>query len=137
MFNDYLITNIMLKIKIWIHVVWSTKYREPTITNKLKPELLHHIRKNANEKGYYIYELNCTSDHIHILLALGPTQNVADFVKQVKGESTRWINLNKLTDRQFKWQLEYYAVSVEPYNVRKISDYIRNQEKQHMNEELE
>ncbi len=46
-------------IRIWIHLIWSTKNRERLITKDLKDKLLNHIRENATSKNIYIDFINC------------------------------------------------------------------------------
>jgi len=117
--------------KIWLHLVWSTKNRRPIITNELRPKLLDHIISNCKSKEIYLEEINCVSDHIHILFRLHPDQNVSKVVQLIKGESSFWINKNKLTAGKFEWQSEYLAVSVSQTIVNKLKMYIRNQEDHH------
>ena len=117
--------------KIWLHLVWSTKNRRPIITNELRPKLLDHIISNCKSKEIYLEEINCVSDHIHILFRLYPDQNVSKVVQLIKGESSFWINKNKLTAGKFEWQSEYLAVSVSQTIVNKLKMYIRNQEDHH------
>ena len=117
-------------IKIWLHVIWSTKNREKTITKELKPQLLKHITANAREKGIHIDTMNCTSDHIHILLQFSPKQSLSQMMQLLKGESSFWVNKNKLANN-FEWQDDYFAVSVSESQVDKVREYINNQEEHH------
>ncbi len=117
--------------KIAIHLVWSTKNREKLITSELKLLLLSHIQENAKNKLIFIDTLNCVSEHIHILIFLKPTQKLSDVLMLIKGESSFWINHNKLTKVKFEWQDDYFANSVSESNLRKVRKYIRNQEEHH------
>lgn len=117
--------------KIWIHLVWSTKDRRRVITADLKLKLIEHIISNCQLKEIIIEEINCVSDHIHILIRLHPDQNVSKVVQLIKGESSFWINKNKLIAGKFEWQSEYLAVSVSETIVNKVKAYIRNQENHH------
>ncbi len=115
-------------LKIWIHVIWSTKNRNSLISKNLKPVLMEH---NAAGKGIYIDFLNCVSDHIHFLISLHSDQTISNVVQLLKGESSFWVNKEKLTNFKFEWQDEYIAVSVSESQVNKIRDYIRNQDVHH------
>jgi len=64
-------------IKIWLHLIFSTKNREPYITKEIKPLLIEHIKFNSKEKGIFIDFINGYFDHLHILLSLGSEQNIA------------------------------------------------------------
>jgi putative transposase len=118
-------------IKIWIHLIFSTKNREALISKEIKPLLVEHIKSNAQEKGIYIDFINSVKDHVHILLSLGKEQNISTVVKLIKGESSFWINRNKISKFKFEWQDEYIALSVSESVVDKVREYIKNQEEHH------
>jgi len=114
-----------------IHLVWSTKNRTPFLRNEIRPALLDHLRSNAIEKEIFIDLMNCHLDHVHCLISLGIDQNISKIVNLMKGESSHWINQEKLVLGKFAWQDEYFAVSVSESKVRRVQEYIRNQEVHH------
>ena len=118
-------------IKIWIHLIFSTKNRDKLISRELKPKLLDHIRQNAKSKNIYIDFINCVEDHCHILISLGAGQSISEVARLIKGESSNWINKNKRMKINFKWQEEYIAVSVSESQVNNVRNYIKNQEEHH------
>jgi REP element-mobilizing transposase RayT len=118
-------------IRIWIHLIWSTKNRENIIGKNLKPKLLAHILKNAKEKDIYIDQINCVADHCHLLISLKSEQNISKVAFLLKGESSRWINKNKMTQFHFDWQDEYIAVSVGESQINRVGQYIKHQEQHH------
>ncbi|MBV6420619.1 MAG: hypothetical protein DAHOPDDO_01876 [Ignavibacteriaceae bacterium] len=118
-------------IKIWIHLIFSTKNREKIITKELKPKLLTHIKENSIAKNIFIICMNCVDDHIHILLSLGNDKTVSKVAQLIKGESSFWVNRNKLTIGKFEWQDDYISVSVSESVVDKVKEYINNQEEHH------
>lgn len=118
-------------ITIWIHLIWSTKNRQPLLTAKLRPQIFSHIRENAEEKGIYLDFINGHKEHVHLLISLNQTQTIAKIVHDLKGESSHWINQNKLSNFKFSWQEEYVAASVSHSAVDKVRDYIKNQEEHH------
>lgn len=122
----------MAFIKVYIHLVWSTKNRIPYLNSiELRQKVWQHIRDNAKEKGIYIDFINGYSDHCHCLISLGVDQNIQKIIQLLKGESSFWINKNQLTKEKFEWQDEYFAVSVSESIVDKVRDYIKNQEIHH------
>jgi len=118
-------------IRIWIHLIFSTKNRDKLITKSLKPQLIDHIRENAQKKDIYIDFINCVEDHCHILISLGASQSISETARLIKGESSNWVNKNKLSKIHFAWQEEYIAVSVSESQVDKVREYIKNQEEHH------
>lgn len=122
----------MSYLKIYIHIVFSTKNRAPHFnTLELQVKVWKHIKANAYEKGIYLDMVNGYSDHCHCLVSLGSNQNIENIVQLLKGESSYWINQNKLTKEKFSWQEEYFAVSVSESKIEKVRTYIKNQNIHH------
>jgi putative transposase len=118
-------------IKIWVHLVWTTKNREPQLTAEIRPKIFSHIRENAAEKGIYVDFINGYLDHVHCLISLGPGQNIDKILMLIKGESSFWINKNQILDKKFEWQSDYFAVSVSESGINRVREYIKNQERHH------
>ena len=121
----------MSYISIWLHCVWTTKERKPYLADSLRPAVISHIQYNAKLKGIYIDEINGYLDHLHMLVSLGRSQNISEVMQKIKGESSYWINKNKLTCIRFEWQDDFYCISVGYKQLHLIRDYIRNQEIHH------
>ncbi|PZX54026.1 IS200/IS605 family transposase [Algoriphagus chordae] len=119
-------------VKVYIHLVWSTKNRYPYLNSKeLRLKIWNHIRENGHSKGIFVDFINGYSDHCHCLISLGVNQTIEKTLQLLKGESSFWINKNKLTQKKFEWQDEYYAVSVSESQLDKVRDYIKKQEDHH------
>ena len=85
-------------VKVYIHFVWSTKNRQPFLHSKeLRFKVWNHIKENAKEKGIFIDFINGYSDHCHCLISLTVDQTIQKTMQLIKGESSFWINKNKLT----------------------------------------
>ena len=121
----------MAFIKIWIHLVWSTKNREPLLKKSIRKQVYDHIRENASEKNIHLDFINGYVDHVHCLISLKADQTIAKTVQLIKGESAFWINKEQLTPVKFAWQKEYFAVSVSESQLVTVRNYIKNQEKHH------
>ena len=118
-------------VKTYIHFVWSTKNREKSLRKDLRVKIFNHIKENAKKKDIYIDFIGGYTDHIHILVSLGIDQTISDIMRLIKGESSYWINKNKLFPYKFEWQNEYYAVSVCQSILNDVRNYIKNQEEHH------
>jgi putative transposase len=119
--------------KIWLHCVWSTKNRKIIIPNSFRPELLSHIREQAREKNIFLDYINLHKDHVHALINLGRQQTIAELMHQIKGESSFWINKQKVLSCKFNWQDDYFVVSVSQSHVERVRKYIKNQDEHHRN----
>ncbi len=121
----------MSYVRIWLHCVWGTKNRQPFITRQNKKAILDHIRENAEKKNIYIDFINGHREHIHVLLSLNKDQTISRVMQLIKGESSHWINDEKIISTKFEWADEYFAVSVSDSHVNRVREYIKNQEAHH------
>jgi len=117
--------------KIWIHLLWGTKDRFPILDKNALPQVLQHINDKAKLEGIYIDTINGTADHVHCLLEVGLTKSISNIANSLKGESSHWINSEKLTNSHFAWQEGYGAFSVCASHIDKVREYINNQEEHH------
>lgn len=118
-------------VRIWIHMVFSTKNREPWLVKEIRYSVQKHIMKNCSEKGIFLRIINGYTDHLHCLISLGKEQSVSKVAQLIKGESSNWINNNNLISDKFFWQDDYFAVSVSESQVESVINYIENQETHH------
>ena len=102
----------MSHVRIWVHAVFATKYRTPFLSDEIRKSVFNHIIKNCNKKGILIRNINGYVDHAHCLIALGKDHTISNVMNQIKGESSHWINQNRMVSEKFMWQDDYYAVSV-------------------------
>lgn len=117
--------------KIWVHIVWGTKNREPVLNKNARKLLFEHIKNNAKEKGIYIDFINGMPEHIHCLVALNADIPLSKILQLLKGESAFWANKEGLVKGKLEWAHEYFAGSVSESQVDKVREYIKNQEEHH------
>ena len=118
-------------VKVWIHYVWATKKREPMLHDEIRHSVFDHIRENARSKDIYLDHIGGYREHVHCLVSLGTDQTIGNIVKLLKGESSHWINQEKLCKTRFSWQHEYFAVGVCESLIEKTRGYIQRQEIHH------
>ena len=118
-------------IKIWIHIVWSTKNRKPILAKDARQVLFEHIKENGKQKNIHVDFVNGHIDHVHCLISLNAEQTIANIVQLLKGESSFWANKNNLFAEKLSWQSEYFAVSVSESGINRVREYIKNQEEHH------
>jgi putative transposase len=118
-------------VDVMIHAVWGTKNRFPYITKDIRSSIHEHIKSNAKEKNIFIDSINGVEDHLHVVFALRPSLSIAKTIQLIKGESSFWINKQKLIKNGFEWCDEYYAESVGRSHMGALRLYIQNQEEHH------
>lgn len=121
----------MSYVRIWVHVVFSTRNHEQYLTSELRRKLIEHIRLNCRNKEIFLDSIGGWSEHLHLLISLGREQNIAKVMLLIKGESSHWLNKQNLIRGKFYWQDDYYAISVSESQVAKVRAYIEGQEEHH------
>ncbi|HKP36543.1 MAG TPA: IS200/IS605 family transposase [Pyrinomonadaceae bacterium] len=116
---------------VLVHLVFSTKNREPFITPAIESELHPYMAKIFRELNSPSLALDGTRDHLHILFSLARTITIADIVEEVKTSTSKWIKTNGPEFRNFHWQKGYGAFSIGQSNVEPLKRYIRAQKKHH------
>jgi REP-associated tyrosine transposase len=116
---------------ILVHLVFSTKHREPFISSVVESELHPYMATIFREHDSPSLIIDGTAGHIHALVALGRTVTVADLVEEVKTGSSKWIKTKGKEFKNFHWQKGYGAFSIGQSNVERLKRYIRNQKEHH------
>jgi putative transposase len=118
--------------QIYIHLVFAVKGRENVIDKSFKNELYKYICGIVTNKKQKVFSINGVADHIHILVSIGPDYSISNLVKDIKVNSTKWINERKFVMGKFQWQEGFGAFSVSQSQISKVATYIDNQEEHHM-----
>lgn len=114
-----------------IHIVCSTKQRRPLLTPTIDAELYPYIGGIArNEKGSLL-EAGGVADHVHLLVRLHQTTSVADIVRLIKANSSKWLNERSDLGEWPGWQNGYGAFTVSRSQLADLRDYVQNQEQRH------
>lgn len=124
-------------VYLFVHVICTVQGRGQLLARPARRVLFVHMQKEGEEKGIRIIAVNGVEDHIHLLLQLMPSQNLAQVVRSIRGASSDWLNENKLLTTTFEWEENYYALSVSPSSVRQVKDYIDKQEEHHKTKTLD
>jgi putative transposase len=117
--------------QIYIQAVFSVQERGCVIRNSWKNELHSYITGIVQNNGHKLLAINGMPDHVHILFGMRPNQALSDLMMQVKRDSAKWINDNRLARGRFAWQEGYGAFSYSKSDVDAVIDYIRSQEQHH------
>jgi putative transposase len=113
------------------HVVFSTKLRVPIIAKPLDKDLYSYIGGIIRGEGGTSIEIGGMPDHVHLLVKLKQTISLADMMRLVKTNSSRWVNQSRKATAKFGWQDGYAAFTVGESQVTRVVEYIRNQAVHH------
>lgn len=117
--------------QIYLHIVFSVKGRENLIQKKWKEELHKYICGIVNGKKQKVYAIGGMSDHIHILVSILPNIAISDLVRDIKANSSKWINEKEYLIGKFQWQEGFGAFSYAQSQLDTVIAYINNQEQHH------
>ena len=119
------------------HVIYSTKYRKPTIRPDWQDELYGYIGGITRDQKGTLLKIGGVDDHVHLLVKLSPTIAISDVLRMIKSNSSKWINERPNVSRKFEWQTGYAAFSVSESQMLSVADYITNQAEHHRKKTFE
>lgn len=117
--------------RIWIHIIWGTKNHRKCLFKEVGKKLYRHLIDLGNEIDVPLERLNIQPEHVHGLINLPSDKCLADVLKELKGESSHWINDSHLINGKFGWQRGYGGFSVSISQLEKVKRYIENQSEHH------
>jgi putative transposase len=117
--------------KIYIHLVFSTKNRVPTLADDIRQELHNYVGGIFRDLGSPAIEINSQPDHVHALFQLARTQTPSGVVGEIQRGSSVWLKSKGSSFAEFHWQAGYGAFSVSQSAVKNVRKYIRDQAERH------
>jgi len=117
--------------QILYQIVFSTKYRERTLTRERRPDLFKFIWGILKNKKCHLYQIGGIEDHLHIITSIHPSIALATLVKDIKLGSTSFIKEEKIFQHFNGWQDGYAAFTYSIEAKDKLIEYVKNQEAHH------
>ena len=117
--------------QLYFHVVFAVKHRNNLILPAWKNELYKYITGIITNKNQKLMIVNGMPNHIHLLIGTKPNCNLSDLVRDIKANSSKWVNENNLVKGRFEWQNGFGAFTVSQSGVKNVIKYIENQEAHH------
>ena len=117
--------------QIYVQVVFAVKGRANLISPLWKDDLHKYISGIIKGKNQKTIIVNGMPDHIHAFIGLRPAMSVSDIVRDIKNNSSNFINDRKLVKGKFSWQEGFGAFSYSNSQIANVYNYIKNQEKHH------
>lgn len=117
--------------QIHLQFVFAVKYRLSLIQPSWKDELYKYMTGIIQHYEHKLLIVNGMPDHVHLLIGMRPSQSVSELMKQVKGDSSKWINDRGFVNGKFQWQEGYGAFSYAKSDLPNVIKYIQQQEDHH------
>lgn len=118
-------------VKNYIHIIFSTKFREPLIDSNLENDLYSYLGGICNRLDCQVITVGGFTDHVHILCLLSKKIALIKLLEDLKSHSSKWIKSRDVGNNNFFWQNGYGAFSVNPSDVDSVIKYISNQHEHH------
>ena len=120
--------------QIYIQVIFAVKGRQNLLRKENKEELQKYITGVIKNKKQSLLRISSVSDHVHILIGLKPDIALSDLVRDIKANSSRFINEKKWIRGRFRWQEGFGAFSYSQSHLDQVIRYIDGQEEHHRKE---
>lgn len=118
--------------QILYQIVFSTKYREPSLLKPNREQLYQYVWGVLKNKSCHLYRIGGIEDHIHIVTHLHPSVSLASLVKDIKLSSSDYIKTQRLFPDFKGWQNGYGGFTYSFKDKDRLIDYVKNQEQHHL-----
>ena len=117
--------------QLYVHCVFAVKFRKAVLETSWDQRLRLYITGTVQNSGHKMIAINNVFDHLHFFVGLNPNQSISKMMQLAKGDSSEWINKQKLTSSKFQWQGGYGAFSHSKSQIDAVVKYIHNQQEHH------
>jgi len=117
--------------QIYIQYVFTVRGRENLLHKPWREDLFKYISGIITSKNQKSIIVNGVSDHVHVFVGLNPSMKISDLIRDIKNNSSNFINSHGYTNGKFSWQEGYGAFSYSHSQIKNVYEYILNQEHHH------
>lgn len=117
--------------QIYIQVVFAVQGRQNLLQKERRQEVFKYMAGIIKNKGQKPIIINGVEDHVHVFLGLKPTMALSDLVRDIKNNSSNFINEHDWIKGKFNWQVGYGAFSYSHSQIETVYTYVQNQEQHH------
>ncbi|CAN5234956.1 IS200/IS605 family transposase [soil metagenome] len=118
-------------VKNYLHIIFSTKNRQPLIDASIEKELHYYLAGLCTELECYPIKIDGYDDHVHIVCSLSKKIALMTFMEKIKSHSSKWIKTKSESYENFYWQGGYGAFSVREADLPRLIAYLNNQHEHH------
>ena len=117
--------------QIYVQIIFAVNGRRNLVSNQFREELHKYITGIVQKRNHKMLAIYCMPDHLHFLAGINPAKSISDLVRDVKADSSNFINSNGWIKRKFNWQTGYGGFSYSRSQIDTVIKYIMNQEVHH------
>ena len=117
--------------QIYIQYVFAVKCRQNLLHKTWRDDVFKYISGIITAKGQKAIIVNGVEDHVHVFVGLKPSMNISDLVRDIKNNSSKFINEQGWLKEKFSWQEGYGAFSYSHSHIENVYNYVLNQEEHH------
>ena len=117
--------------QIYIQIVFAVKGRQNLIAVEHREQLHKYVTGIVRNRDQKMLAVFCMPDHVHMLIGLKPTAAISDLVRDIKADSSNFINREKWVRGKFNWQDGFGAFSYSRSQLDDVVKYVLNQELHH------
>ena len=117
--------------QIYIQIVFAVKGRQNLLQKEWRDDMFKYISGIIKNKGQKPIIVNGVADHVHAFIGLKPSMALSDLVRDLKNNSTNFINDNNWIKGKFNWQEGYGAFSYSHSHIDNVAKYVMNQKEHH------
>ncbi|MBI5762209.1 MAG: IS200/IS605 family transposase [Planctomycetes bacterium] len=118
--------------EINLHITWHVKDNTPVLIDSIENRCHHYLRHRALQtSGVIVHEVGGMPDHVHLAVSLPPTLLISEWIGELKGASSHYINSKIANRKVLAWQTGYGVVSFGSKDLPWVVSYIRNQKEHH------
>ncbi|NBC26633.1 MAG: IS200/IS605 family transposase [Bacteroidetes bacterium] len=117
--------------KLCTQIIFAVKGRSNFLQSEWREEIYKYISGIVDGKSQKLYAIGGMPDHIHLLIGYNPTVTISDLVRDIKSNSSAFVNRKIFKDTKFQWQSGFGAFSYGQSQISDVIRYIENQEDHH------
>ncbi len=117
--------------QIYIQSVFAVKGRQNLLQKPWRKEVFKYMSGIIKNKGQKPIIVNGVEDHVHVFIGLKPSASISSLVRDIKNNTSKFINEQNWLGGKFAWQEGYGAFSYSHSQIDAVYKYILNQEEHH------
>jgi|SRR6476661_6504170 len=117
--------------RLYYHLVWATKHREPLIDHEIEMLVQRSFRATCHDLRVVVHAIGAMPDHVHLAVSIPPNIAISDAARRLKGSASHLINATGERGFTFGWQPEFGVLSFGERHLPDVVGYVDNQPARH------